>query len=588
MTWYAPLRLFCAVLTAVLGLLAATPAPAGEAAPAPSGPASPPGEAEPDGGGPRGSIAGFLVAARAGDFARAAEYLDLRRIPAAERARRGPELARDLKIVLDRTLWVDLDALDPTPEGDTTDGLRPGVDKVGAVTTGRGPVDILVERVPGEGGQPTWKVAARTVAQIPALYEEHGYGPLYEILPEPLVTVRVLEVALWQWIGLVLLLAAVWLLSGLLRALLLRVMRPFAARSRTTVDDDVLASFGPPLRLFIVLALFQAGLLALGLAVPVHRVLSALVTGIAVFAGAWALTRAVDVLARHLALGLAARGRTSATAVMPVVRRVAKVVVAVLAAIVMLQNLGVNVTAVLAGLGVGGLAVALAAQKTVENLFGGITLIMDQPIRVGDFCRFGGTIGTVEDIGLRSTRIRTLDRTVVSVPNAEFASMQLENFARRDRIWLSTILGLRYETTPDQLRYVLVEVRRMLYAHPRVIADGARIRFVAFGAHSLDLEIFAYVDTMDFGEFVAIREDIFLRIMDIVAASGTGFAIPSQTLYLGRDSGLDADRSRAAEAQVAAWRAEGRLPLPEFPAHEVQALKGTLRYPADGAVTQAP
>lgn len=576
------------VLVAVLALSGAAPAGAAQPA-AEASPDESPGAADLAASprSPRGSMLRFLVAARAGDFAKAAEHLDLRRIPADERAVRGARLARDLKIVLDRRLWVDLEALSAEPEGDQDDGLRPGVDRVGTIQTDRGPVDILLERVEGEDGVPVWKVAGRTVAQVPVLYAQFGYGPLYEILPEPLVTVRVLEVALWQWIGLALVLLVAWLVSGGIRTLLLRLARLLVARSRTTLDDEVVASFGPPVRLWVALGLIQAGLLALGLALPVHRFLTGVVKVATVLAAAWALFRVADVVSRNVSMTLAMRGKTSATAIMPMVRRAAKVTIGILAVIAVLQNLGVNVTAVLAGLGVGGLAVALAAQKTVENLFGGITLVMDQPIRVGDFCRFGGTVGTVEDIGLRSTRVRTLDRTVISIPNAEFSSMQLENFARRDRIWLKTILGLRYETTPDQLRYVLVEVRRMLYAHPRVVTDDARIRFVAFGSHSLELEIFAYVDTTDFGEFVAIREDIYLRIMDIVAASGTGFAFPSQTLYLGRDAGLDAERSRAAEARVAEWRAEGRLPLPEFPPEEVAAVKGTLRYPADGAVRPA-
>jgi MscS family membrane protein len=252
-----------------------------------------------------------------------------------------------------------------------------------------------------------------------------------------------------------------------------------------------------------------------------------------------------------------------------------------------LQNIGLNVTGILAGLGIGGLAVALAAQKTVENLFGGVTLILDQPVRVGDFCRFGDRIGTVEEVGLRSTRIRTLDRTVVSVPNGHFASLELENFTVRDRIWLHTTIGVRYETTPDQLRHVLVEIRRMLYAHPQVDPRPARIRFVNFGAYSLDLEIFAYVLTADYDEFLAIQEDIYLRIMDIVEQSGTGFAFPSQTTYLARDHGLDGAKREAAEAQVAAWRRAGALHLPDFPPEAVSALKGTLDYPPQGSAGRA-
>jgi len=246
--------------------------------------------------------------------------------------------------------------------------------------------------------------------------------------------------------------------------------------------------------------------------------------------------------------------------------------------------MGLNVTGLIAGLGVGGLAVALASQKSLANLFGGVSIIVDQPIRVGDFCRYGdGKVGTIEDIGIRSTRVRTLDRTLITVPNSEFSEFELENFAARDRMRLFTVLGLRYETTPDQMRHVLAGLRRLLLSHPRVTPDPARARFIGFGAHSLDVEIFAYVDTSDWNEFLQIREDILLRMMDVVAASGTGFAFPSQTLYLGRDTGLDAEAARRAEGEIAQWRARGELPFPEFTEGAKAAFARTVDYPPTGS-----
>jgi MscS family membrane protein len=255
----------------------------------------------------------------------------------------------------------------------------------------------------------------------------------------------------------------------------------------------------------------------------------------------------------------------------------------VLAILAILQNVGVNVTSLLAGLGVGGIAVALAAQKTLENLFGGVTIVADQPVRVGEFCRFGERVGTVEEIGLRSTRIRTLDRTVITIPNAQFSSMEVENFARRDRFWYKPTLGLRYETTPDQIRFLLVTIREILYAHPRVDPDPARVRFTGFGASSLDLEIFSYVRARDVSDYLEVAEDLNLRIMDAVAKAGTGFAFPSQTLYVRADDGSDADAAKAAEAAVQGWRERDELPLPGFPPERVRGLAGTLDYPPEGS-----
>jgi MscS family membrane protein len=228
------------------------------------------------------------------------------------------------------------------------------------------------------------------------------------------------------------------------------------------------------------------------------------------------------------------------------------------------NSLGIPVYGVVAGMGVGGLAIALAAQPTFENLIGGLSLFADKPLRVGDSCRCGSDQGTIEAIGIRSTRIRGRDRTLTTIPNASLSKMPIVNFSERDRRLIQSVIGVRCETSSEQLRYLLIKIREMLLGHPRIHPDPMHVRFTGFGASSLDIEVFAYVTTSDREEFFSIREDIMLRIMDIVAQSGTGFAFPSQTLYFTRDDGLDVSRTEAAEAQVRKWRDEGRLPFPNF------------------------
>lgn len=250
--------------------------------------------------------------------------------------------------------------------------------------------------------------------------------------------------------------------------------------------------------------------------------------------------------------------------------------------------IGWAVAPVLAGLGVGGLAVALAARPTIENIIGGLVLFLDKPARVGDFCRYGDKVGTVEEVGLRSTRIRSLDRTVISVPNAELSQMPIENFNRRDSMLFHSIIGLRYETTSDQLRFVLTKLREMLIGHPRVSPDPARARFWEFGPSSLDVEIFAYVRTDNWNEYIAIREDLNLRIIDIIRDSGTSIAFPSRTLYWRRDAGMDAERGRDAEDEMAHLRTAGRLPFPDF-AKDVQwEIEDLLDYPQPGSPDHRP
>jgi MscS family membrane protein len=260
-----------------------------------------------------------------------------------------------------------------------------------------------------------------------------------------------------------------------------------------------------------------------------------------------------------------------------------RVVIVLFALVIWLDQLGVRVTTLIAGLGIGGLAVALSAQRPIEDLIGALTIYSTGTVRVGDFCRFGANMGTVEEIGLRATRVRTLDDSIVSVPNGEFSKLHVEDLGRRSKIWYHPRIRLRYETTPDQLRCILVEIRRILYAHPRVLPDPARVRFVGFGEWSLDLDIFAYIDTTDYGEYLGIAEDLSLRIMDVVGQAGSSFAFPSQTAYVETGRGLDEERVSAAEARVGEWRGKHELYLPAFPTPVVEELRGTLPYPPEGS-----
>lgn len=247
------------------------------------------------------------------------------------------------------------------------------------------------------------------------------------------------------------------------------------------------------------------------------------------------------------------------------------------------QLLGLPVFSILAGLGIGGLAVALAIRPTLENLISGFILYLDRPIRVGDFCTFGSQSGTVESIGVRSTQIRARDRTRISIPNSQFADMQIKNWAQCDQMMIKHIVGLRYETGTDQLRYVLVKIREMLHGHPRIDNDTIRVRFLEFANSSLNVEIRVYARTREWNDFYAIGEDLLFRVKDIVEESGTGFAFPSQTLYLSRDEGLNNELGEKSQQTVAGWRKAGRLPFPQFDPETAHRLNDMLDYPPRGS-----
>jgi MscS family membrane protein len=314
------------------------------------------------------------------------------------------------------------------------------------------------------------------------------------------------------------------------------------------------------------------------------------ITGVVMTIGFfWFALRITGITMQRLRAHAISAGRTGTSTLMVLGERLLKAVVVGIAILAILATVGFDLTTVLAGLGIGGLAIAFAAQKTLENLFGGISVLADEVIRVGDFCRFGDKVGTVEDISLRSTRVRTLDRSELSIPNGSLATMNVENFTRRDKILFNPTLSIRYETSADQLRYLLTEVRRMLYEHPKIESDSARIRFASFDNSALSLEIFSYVLTADFTEFTAIREDLLLRIMEIVKRSGSDFAFPSRTVYLSHDPGLNKEKSGAAEQQVQQWRDQKQLPFPDFAPADKSGFRGSIVYPGpESAVGGGP
>ncbi|MGD9510500.1 MAG: mechanosensitive ion channel family protein, partial [Geminicoccaceae bacterium] len=260
--------------------------------------------------------------------------------------------------------------------------------------------------------------------------------------------------------------------------------------------------------------------------------------------------------------------------------RILSIVGALCVALYAAGQLGLSITPIIAGLGVGGLAVALAIRPTLENLVGGFVLFADKPVRVGEFCSFGSMMGTVEEIGLRSTRLRGLDRTVITVPNADFAQMQIVNFTRRDMNLFQAELRLRHETTPDQLRFVAAKIRKLLIQHSKVSPDPARVRFSELGSSAYILDVYAFVLAADWNEYMAIKEDLNFRIAEIVRECGTGFAFPSQTIYLARDRGTDIERARETEDEVAQWRERKRLPFPNYDYAERAEMANTIPFPA--------
>ncbi len=354
---------------------------------------------------------------------------------------------------------------------------------------------------------------------------------LLEHLPPSLRAIGPQHLHWWQWLGLpVLALCAAALaipLSRLSRALLARLLH----RGQAPGLDRRLQQVSGPLLLGWATLLFALALRWLRLHESASAAVYVGIRAAGLLAFYWALSRGIDVL-REL-LGNSGWGRApSIRALLPLGARVGKVFIIVLAVVAFLSELGYAVTSLIAGLGIGGVAVALGAQKTLENLFGAFSIGADQPFIQGDAVRIGDVAGTVEAVGLRSTRIRTQERTLVTIPNGKLADQQIESFAARDRLLLKTSLQLVYGTSAAQLRAILRGVEAALREQPELFSEGVTVRFVGWSESSLDVEVSAWFATTDWQEFMVIRQELLLQFMEIVEREGSAFAFPTRTVHL--------------------------------------------------------
>ncbi len=475
---------------------------------------------------PRGTVVGLITAAEEENLDRAAEYLDSGLKPRDRR-----ELAQKLGVVLDRKLFTNLDRLSHAPDGDLGDGVT-NRDRLGLVESPSGNVEIFVDRVTRGQGTPIWLFSSSMLQEIPRLYDEIEPSWIERYVPERLRTIRWLSIPVYRWIAALLLIPLILVFATLSTRALTVLLSPAFRRLTREQHDRPLASVGP-LRL-LVLALVFYGCSFFGLSLTTRNFWTRVAVTLMVMAVCWLLLRLVDVVEELSLKRLQRVHRSGDVALVRLINRLLKAATVIVAVLVLLYLADVDLTAALTGLGVGGIAIGFGAQKTIENLFGGIMVISDKPVNVGDVCKVGEFVGTVEDIGIRSTRIRTLDRTVVSVPNGQLASMILENFANRDRIRFQHTVGLGRQTSADQLRFVLAQIRRLLDAHPKVDSTSARARFIRFGGASLDLEIFAYVLESEQTAFLTIQEDLLLGIMDIIDTSGASVAAPFPAAFLQR------------------------------------------------------
>jgi MscS family membrane protein len=471
---------------------------------------------------PRAAVAEFLELTEVHEYTEAARLLDT-----TEAEHTAPaELARRLRAVLDRYVHIELSAISPLPTGDSKDGLPLRVDEIARIPRegyGSDPVRMIRKSEPVQH----WVFTNATVRRIDKWYGGIELRWLLERVPGPLLKTGPHQIPRWQWLALLVIGMAAAILGWMLARIAIAALRPLVQGTRFETNDALLAGLSGPLTAAWMLVLWVLAVPWLGLFRAAQDFIHQLVRGglLAVFF--WMLARSIEMTGRTLLRSTWATERPVAYALVPLAARAGKLLVLAAAVIALFSVLGYPVASLLAGLGIGGLVVALAAQKTLENLFGAFSIGVDQPFRVGDFVKIEEVTGTVEVIGLRSTRVRTAERTLITFPNGKLADMRLESYAARDRLRLSCVLGLARSTSPAQLRAILGAVERELLDHPEISADGIGVVFTEIGESALRVEVTAWFDTDETRELPMIRQELLLRFMQIVEEQGAAFAYPS-------------------------------------------------------------
>jgi MscS family membrane protein len=514
---------------------------------------------------PHGALMGFVHAAQDENYSVAAQYFQ----PASGRRHAKSDDEQDLAaqllaVINQKILASALESLSRDPQGRLDDGLPPNQELLTGVREASGSFFIQLIRVDDDRGGRIWLISRKTLDTIPETYDSLQFSDLEKKLPSILTKNRFLYMQLWQWIAILAAIPAAVAIGWAFSLIPRFALRYYRKKNASAVL--------PPMRLFhigpgtLLLSVFihYIFVFLIGASIVYRQYYRRILWVFLAVAAYWLITHITRDVSARIISRLTASGRMGERSVVSLTRRVFEVLAFVIIGLIALSSLGVNVTAAVAGLGIGGLAIGLGAQKTFENLLGGITILTDKALQIGDACRIGDQRGTVEDIGLRSTKLRTEERTVVTIPNGTVANVVVENFRQRDKILFRQIVRLRYDLAPDHIRYALEELRVTLKQNNRVEDASSRVRLLRFADSGIEVEIYAYILDRDYSEFLVHQEEILLGIADTLERTGALVAFPAQTAVITKDAGIDLEKEKAAKAAVEKTRdpGGGNLPAP--------------------------
>ena len=497
---------------------------------------------------PRGAILGFIKAAGEERYAEATKYFQ----PALSRRRAtaedDQELAEQFFSVLSRKLTGPLDLISNDPLGRLDDNLPANEEKIGGTPDMSPDFPIYLVRAEDEQGRKLWYISRKTLELVPEVYDTLQFPTIEERLPKLLVEQRLLAMPLWQWLAMLLFIPIALLLARIITVVGHSAVRQWQ-KYRGVEQSPAQPFFKPdPVTLAIAILAHYWFVGYIGTSILYRLYYRRIVLVLLAAAFYWTLMKITRVISRRVGSSLSSRGMMAERSIVSLSRRFLEVVFFLLVLLTVLKSLGVDVTTALAGVGIGGLALGLGAQKTFENVFGGVSLLFDKVLVVGDSCKISNRIGTVEDIGLRSTRIRTLDRTLLSIPNGIMATSTIENYRSQDKYLCQQIVRLRYDLAPDHVRYVLDELRDVLRRNPKVEDRSSRVRFLRFAEYALEVEIYAYLLVPDNETYLAEQEMLLLQLMDVLEKTGAVVALPSQVTLVEKDSWAAPPKAKKAQA----------------------------------------
>jgi len=481
-------------------------------------------EAESDQDTPRRAVERFMAQAASGDYYKAAEAIQINSTNVGD----GAEKARKLAAVIERRVDLgpdELAKLSDLPAGNTSDGLK-NQDVIGRIDMPLGSETLRMQRT-GTPGARRWVFSPATVQRLDAWYERLEDHWVLELMPDALLNRGSLGLLYWQWLALPLLIV----LSGLGGIALSVVLRPVLRKllHKHELWVAMLERQRGPLWLLFG-GLFSVLTLPLLYLTPTAAQPIKALTHIAMeISVCWIAWRIADVLTTRARLLEWLEARPGLRGVLPLIRQLIAIALIAAAAAIALSELGLSLASVMASLGLGGLAVALAAKNTLEHFFGSVTLSVDQSIRVGDLVRLGDVVGIVEQIGMRSTRIRTADRSVVTIPNGKVADMQIETIAARDRTRFFLSLGVVYSLKPAGLRALREALIKCVRSQPKVWPDVIRVHFTGLTDHAITVEITAWFQVTEQDQFLEARQDLLLQLLEVIETFGATSAFAKAT-----------------------------------------------------------